>query len=148
VAAAISAALKSDDILVDVLTCDMNQQPLKAFQVSRSLPINHTSVKLFCPWGVYFKFCTYIRSSPCKPPPNTANKLPTQFKALYTSSECKILDVISKPLTCAGNSAFWGAVWGPVRILHPLWQGKGAFLKLLRSTSASGYQDINIINVV
>jgi hypothetical protein len=28
-------------------------------------------------------------------------------------------------------------VWGPVRILHPLWQGKGAFLKLPWSTSAS-----------
>ena len=29
---------------------------------------------------------------------------------------------------------------GPVRILHPIWQGKGAFLKLPRSTSASGYK--------
>jgi hypothetical protein len=66
-----------------------------------------------------------------KPPPNRVNKLPIQFKAPYSSSECKILyDIISEPLTFAGNSAFWGAVWGPVRILHPLWQGKGAFLKL------------------
>ena len=31
------------------------------------------------------------------PPPNRANKLPTQFKAPNTSSECRILDVISKP---------------------------------------------------
>jgi len=81
------------------------------------------------------------RSSPCNPPPpHRANKLFTQFKAPYTSPECKILDVISKPLTFAGNSAFWGAVWGPVRILHPLWQEKGAFLKLPRLTSASGYK--------
>ena len=72
--------------------------------------------------------------------PDRANKLFTQFKAPYTSSECKILGVISKPLTFAGNSAFWGAVWGPVRNLHPLWQGKGAFLKLPWSTSASGYK--------
>jgi len=72
--------------------------------------------------------------------PNSANKLSTQSKAPYTSSKCKILDVIPKPLTFAGNSAFWGAVWGPVRILHPLWQGKGTFLKLPRSTSASGYK--------
>jgi len=78
--------------------------------------------------------------------PNSANKLFTQFKAPYTSSECKILDVISKsltfagsiPLTFAGNLAFWGVLWGLVRILHPLLQGKGAFLKLPRSTSASG----------
>jgi len=27
------------------------------------------------------------------PPPNRANKLPTQFTAPYTSYECKILDV-------------------------------------------------------
>jgi hypothetical protein len=72
--------------------------------------------------------------------PNSANKLPTQFKAPYSSSECKILDVISKPLTFAGNSAFWGAVWGPVHSLHPLWQGKGAILNLTRLTSASGYK--------
>jgi len=31
--------------------------------------------------------------------PNSANKLSTQFKAPYTSSQCKILDVISIPLT-------------------------------------------------
>ena len=54
------------------------------------------------------------------PPPNRANKLPTQFKFPYTSSECKILNAITEPLTFAGYSAFWGAVWGPVRILHPL----------------------------
>jgi len=69
-------------------------------------------------------------SSPWLVYPNRANKLSTQFKAPYTSSECKILDVISKPLTFAGNSAIWGAVWGPVHILHPLWQGKGIFLNL------------------
>jgi len=40
----------------------------------------------------------------------------------------------------AGNLAFWGVLWGPLRILHPLWQGKGAFLRLPRSTSASGYK--------
>jgi hypothetical protein len=51
-----------------------------------------------------------------------------------------MLDYISKSLTFAGNLAFWGAVWGPGRILHPLWQGKGAFLKLPRLTSASGYK--------
>ena len=73
-------------------------------------------------------------------PPNRANKLPTQFKVPYTLSECKILDVITKPLKFAGNSAFWGAVWGPVHILHPLWHGKGAYLMLPRSTSASGYK--------
>ena len=78
--------------------------------------------------------------------PNCAYKLSTQFKAPYTSSECKILyDIISEPLTFAGNSAFWGAVWGPVRILHPLWQGKGAFLMLPRSTSASGYKIKNVV---
>jgi hypothetical protein len=48
------------------------------------------------------------------------------------------IDNVSKPLTFAGNSAFWGAVWGPVHMLHPLWQGKGTFLNLHRSTSASG----------
>jgi hypothetical protein len=36
--------------------------------------------------------------------------------------------------------AFWGVLWGPLRTLHPLWQGKGAFLRLPRSTSASGYK--------
>jgi len=36
--------------------------------------------------------------------------------------------------------AFWGVLWGPLRILHPLWQGKGALLRLPRSTSASGYK--------
>ena len=74
------------------------------------------------------------------PPPNRANKLSTQFKAPFTSSECKILDVISKHLTFAGNSAFWGAVWGPVRLHPQIWRGKGAFLKLPRSTSASVYK--------
>ena len=43
-------------------------------------------------------------------------------------------------MTFAGDLAFWGVLWGPLRILHPLWQGKGAFLKLPRSTSASGYE--------
>ena len=38
----------------------------------------------------------------------------------------------------AGNLAYWGVLWGPVRILHPPWQGKVAFLKLPRSTSVSG----------
>ena len=56
--------------------------------------------------------------------PNCANKLPTQFVYPYASSECKIPDVISKPLTFAGSSAFWGTVWGPVRILHPFLAGK------------------------
>ena len=50
----------------------------------------------------------------------------------------QILDVLFKPLTFSGNSAFWGAVWGFVCILHQLWQGKVAFLKLARGTSASG----------
>ena len=54
-----------------------------------------------------------------KATPNSANKLLTQFKAPSTSSECKILDFISKPLTIDENSAFWGAAWGPVRCLHP-----------------------------
>ena len=52
-----------------------------------------------------------------KPPSNGANKLFTQFKAPHTSSQCKILDVISKSLALAEILAFWGAVWGPVRIL-------------------------------
>ena len=47
---------------------------------------------------------------------------------------------MSKPLTFAGNLAFWGAAWGPVHILHPLWQGKGTFLNLPQSTSALGYK--------
>jgi hypothetical protein len=55
-------------------------------------------------------------SSPWLVDPNCANKLSTQFKAPYTSSGCKIFGVISKPLTLAGNSAFWGAVWNPVHI--------------------------------
>jgi hypothetical protein len=49
-----------------------------------------------------------------------------------------LMCVISKSLTFAKNLAFWWVLWGPLRILHPLWQGKGAFLKLPRSTSASG----------
>jgi hypothetical protein len=72
--------------------------------------------------------------------PNCANKLSTRFKAPYTSSEYKVLDVISKTLTFARNLAFWGAVWGPVHNLHPLWQGKSTFLNLPQSTSASGYK--------
>ena len=80
-----------------------------------------------------------FRSSPRLGYPSCATQLSSLFKAPYTSPECKILDVTSKPLTFAGNSAFWGAVWGPVRILHPIW-GKGTFLKLPRSTSASGYK--------
>jgi len=98
---------------------------------------NHTAKKCassICAW-----------SSPWLVDPNCANKLSTYFKAPYTSSECKILNVISKPLTFAENSAFWGAVWGPVRILHPLWQGKGTFLNLPRSTSASGYKHYKFI---
>jgi hypothetical protein len=67
-----------------------------------------------------------------KAPATSLTELSTQFIAPYASSECKILDVISKPLTFAGNLAFWGVLWGPVRILHPFWQGKGAFLKLPR----------------
>ena len=63
----------------------------------------------------------HVRSSPWLVYPNCANKLSTQLKAPFTSSECKILDV-SKPLTFAGNSAFWGAVWGRVRICTH-WQG-------------------------
>jgi hypothetical protein len=54
-----------------------------------------------------------------KSPPNSKPPIP-----------CKMLDVVSKPLTYAGNLAIWGVLWGPVRILHPLWQGKDAFLKL------------------
>ena len=89
----------------------------------------------------------YVRGAlPWLVDPNCANKLSTQFKAPYTSSECKVRNVKSKPLTFAGNLAFWGAVWCPVHNLHPLWQGKGAFLKLPRSTSA--LQDTSIINVV
>jgi len=47
---------------------------------------------------------------------------------------------MSTPSTFAGNLAFWGVLWGPVRNTHPLWQGKGAFMKLTRSTSVSGYK--------
>jgi len=43
-------------------------------------------------------------------------------------------------LTFAGILAFWGVLWGPLRFLHPLWQGKGAFLRLPQSTCASGYK--------
>ena len=43
-------------------------------------------------------------------------------------------------MTFAGNLAFWGVLWGPLRILHPLWQEKDAFLRLPRSTCASGYK--------
>jgi len=56
------------------------------------------------------------------------------------STQCKMLDFKSKPLTFAVSLAFRGAVWGPVRILHPLRQGEGAFLSLHRLTSASGYK--------
>ena len=87
------------------------------------------------------ELCVCIYGRPrAKVTPNRANKLFTQSKAPYTSSECKILDFVSNSLTFAVNLAFWGAVWGPVCILHPLWQGKGAFMKLPRSTSASGYE--------
>ena len=78
-------------------------------------------------------------SSPWLVYSNCANKLSTQFKAPYTLSECKILDDISKAST-AGDLVFWEVLWGPVRILHPLRQGKGTFLNLPRSTSASGYK--------
>jgi len=66
-------------------------------------------------------------SSPWLVDPNCANKLSTQFKAPYTSSECKVLEVISEPLTFAENLAFWGAAWGPVHILHPLGREKVHF---------------------
>ena len=46
-------------------------------------------------------------------------------------------------MTFAGSLAFGGVLWGPLRILHPHWQGKGAFLRLPRSTSASGYKHYN-----
>ena len=96
--------------------------------------------KCACVRSNTYSFLTKLyRSSPWLVEPNCANKLSTQLKAPYTSTECKILDVILKPLTFAGNSAFLGAAWGPLRILHPLWQGKGTFLNLLRSTSASKY---------
>jgi len=64
----------------------------------------------------------------------------SQFKAPYTSSECKLLGVIFKLLTIVGKLAFWGVLAGTLRILHPLWQGKGAFLRLPQSTSASKYK--------
>jgi len=90
---------------------------------------------------VYMHVNVYVYGRPTpKVTPNNANKLFTQFKAPSTSSKCKKLDFISKPLTFAGNSAFWGPAWGPVRSLHPLWQGKGAFLNLHQSTLASGYK--------
>jgi len=38
-------------------------------------------------------------------------------------SKCKILDVISKPLTFAANSAFLGVMWGPVHNLEPTLAG-------------------------
>ena len=74
-----------------------------------------------------------------------ANKLPTQFKAPYTSFECKILDVISKALTFAGNSALWGAVWGPVRICTHFGREKVRFSSCPNRLLL---QDISIINVV
>ena len=52
--------------------------------------------------------CVYVVVPVHPPPQNRANRLPTQFKAPYTLSECKLLDVISKPWTFAGNSEFWG----------------------------------------
>jgi hypothetical protein len=55
-------------------------------------------------------YTVYTWSSSWRVDPNCANKLSTQFKAHYASFECKLLDVIFKPLTFAGNSAFWGAV--------------------------------------
>ena len=75
-------------------------------------------------------YTVYTWSSSWRVDPNCANKLSTQFKAPNTSPECKVLDMKFKPLTFAGNSASWGAVWGPVRNLHPLWQGKGTFIEL------------------
>jgi len=59
---------------------------------------------------------------------NIVKKLFTQLKAPSTSSKRKKLDFIYKLLAFTGNSASWGAVWGPVRIMHPLWQGKGAIM--------------------
>jgi len=51
-----------------------------------------------------------LRVAPGRPyanvTPNSANKLITQFKAPHTSSECKILVVISKSLTFPGGSKF------------------------------------------
>jgi len=61
-------------------------------------------------------------------PPASLTWLSTQFKAPYTSSECKILYVMSKPLTTTGNSVFWGVLWGPLRILHPLRRGKVVYI--------------------
>ena len=55
---------------------------------------------------------------------------------LSTSSECDRLVFISKPLSFAGRLAFWGAVLGPVYVLHPLWLCKGAYLNLQQLTSA------------
>ena len=82
--------------------------------------------------------------------PNSANQLFTQFEAPSTSSKCKILDFISKPFTFSGNSAFWGAAWGPVRLLHSLGQGKGAILNCtnLNCTDQPLLQDTSIINVI
>jgi hypothetical protein len=45
-------------------------------------------------------------------------------------------------LTFAGDLAFWGAVWGPVPILHPLRKGKGA---VLDCTHQPLLQDISIL---
>ena len=86
--------------------------------------------------------CSYLLGRPhSKVTPNSANKLFTQFKATFTSSECKIFDVISETLTFAGDTAFWGAVWGVGSYAYfALRQEKGAYLKLPRSTSALGYK--------
>ena len=77
------------------------------------------------------------------PTPKSSSKVPIScppnLKPLIPHLNARCL-ILSKPLTFAVNLAFWEAVWGPVRILHPLCQGKGAFLKLPRSTSASGYK--------
>jgi hypothetical protein len=80
-----------------------------------------------------------LTAAPPDRPPNQSYLAFTQCKAPYTSSECKILNIASKTLAFAVNLAVWALLWGPARILHPLWQGKGAFLNLHRWISASGY---------
>ena len=91
-------------------------------------------------WGKNWDTDVDTRSSPWLVDPNCANKQSTQSKAHYTSSDCKVLGVISKTVTFAENLAFWGAAWVPVRTLHPLWQGEGKFLNKPQLTSASGYK--------
>ena len=76
------------------------------------------------------------------PPPNRANKLPSQFEAPCTSFRYinRVFMIIT--ISIAENWAFLGAAWGSVPALHPLWQGKGAFPNLLQSTSALGYKQL------